>query len=132
MNETTDTTGTTEPTDTAPPTEPIRVAAVSDVAPGEALLLSTALTGTTEPISLFRDDDGTYYALDDTCSHEDASLSEGWVEDGAVECPLHSTRFCLSNGVPQCLPATQPVATHRLEVRGDEVFIQPGVPAITS
>ncbi|MEO7447465.1 MAG: bifunctional 3-phenylpropionate/cinnamic acid dioxygenase ferredoxin subunit [Humibacillus sp.] len=128
----------TEPTDTAPPThtaqptEPIRVAAVDDVEPGEALLLSTELTGTTEPISLFRDDDGTYYALDDTCSHEDASLSEGWVEDGAVECPLHSTRFCLADGVPQCLPATRPVATHRVEVRGDEVYLQPGVPATTA
>jgi 3-phenylpropionate/trans-cinnamate dioxygenase ferredoxin subunit len=124
--------GAAQPTGTTEPIELIRVAAVDDVEPGEALLLSRELTGTPEPISLFRDDDGTYYALDDTCSHEDASLSEGWVEEGTVECPLHSTRFCLSNGVPQCLPATQPVATHRLEVRGGEVFIQPGVPASTS
>lgn len=109
--------------------EVIRAAAVSDVDPGEALLLSMELTGTTEPVSLFRDDDGTYYALDDTCSHEYASLSEGWVEAGGVECPLHATRFCLANGVPQCLPATKPVRTHRVEVRGDEVFLFVGVPA---
>ena len=73
----------------------IRVAAVDDVEPGEALVLDTTLTGTAEPISLFRDDDGTYYALDDTCSHEDASLADGWIEAGEVECPLHATRFCL-------------------------------------
>ncbi len=64
---------------------------------------------TPEPISLFRDDDGTYYALDDTCSHEDASLAEGWIEAGEVECPLHATRFCLRDGKPMCLPATKPV-----------------------
>jgi 3-phenylpropionate/trans-cinnamate dioxygenase ferredoxin component len=110
----------------------IRVAAVDDVAPGEALVLPTDLTGTTEPISLFRDDDGTYYALDDTCSHEDASLAEGWIEAGEVECPLHATRFCLRDGVPQCLPATKPVATHKVEIRGDEVYLHPGVPATAS
>lgn len=110
--------------------EPIRVAAVDDVEPGEALALSTALTGTDEPISLFRDDDGTYYALDDTCSHEEASLSEGWVENGEVECPLHATRFCLADGVPQCLPATKPVRTHRLEIRGEDVFLFVGVPRL--
>ncbi|MEO6997246.1 MAG: non-heme iron oxygenase ferredoxin subunit [Terracoccus sp.] len=108
--------------------EGIRAAAVGDVEPGEALLLPLDLTGSAEPISLFRDDDGTYYALDDTCSHEDASLSEGWVEAGEVECPLHATRFCLVNGVPQCLPATKPVRTHKVEVRGDEVFLFVGVP----
>lgn len=104
----------------------IRVAAVGDVEPGEALLLDTDLTATDEPISLFRDDDGTYYALDDTCSHEDASLADGWVEDGEVECPLHATRFCLADGQPMCLPATKPVRTHRVEVRGDDVYLFPG------
>lgn len=109
--------------------EGIRVAAVDDVEPGEALLLATELTASSEPISLFRDDDGTYYALDDTCSHEEASLSEGWVENGTVECPLHATQFCLADGVPQCLPATRPVRTHRLDVRAGEVFLYVGVPA---
>ena len=106
----------------------IRVAAVDDVEPGEALVLDTDVTGTDEPISLFRDDDGTYYALDDTCSHEDASLADGWIEAGEVECPLHATRFCLADGQPMCLPATRPVRTHRVEIRGDDIYLFPGVP----
>lgn len=110
--------------------EGIRVAAVDDVEPGEALVLPLELTGTDEPISLFRDDDGTYYALDDTCSHEDASLAEGWIEAGEVECPLHASRFCLRTGEVQCLPATKDVASHQLEVRGDEIFLFPGVPNV--
>lgn len=110
-------------------TEGIRAAAVDDVEPGEALVLPLELTGTDEPISLFRDDDGTYYCMGDTCSHEEASLAEGWIEAGEVECPLHSSRFCLRNGRPMCLPATEPVRTHRLEIRDGEVYIFPGVPA---
>ena len=89
--------------------EGIRVAAVDDVEPGEALVLPEDLTRTEEPISLFRDDDGSYYALDDTCSHEDASLAEGWIEAGEVECPLHASRFCLRTdhvgGKIRCRPA---------------------------
>src|SRR3954470_10821930 len=107
----------------------IRVAAVEDVEPGEALVLDTAVTATDEPISLFRDDDGTYYALDDTCSHEDASLADGWVEAGEVECPLHATPLRLGDGKPMCLPATKPVCTHKVELRGNEVLVFPGVPA---
>ena len=48
-----------------------------------------------------------------------------------MECPLHATRFCLADGVPQCLPATKPVATHQVEIRGDEVYLRPGVPALS-
>lgn len=107
-------------------TDGIRAASVDDVEPGEALVLDTALTGTDEAISLFRDDDGTYYALDDTCSHEEASLAEGWIEAGEVECPLHSARFCLADGRALCLPATEPVRAHRVEVRGDDVLVFPG------
>ena len=92
--------------------EGIRVAAVDDVEPGEALVLPEDLTRTEEPISLFRDDDGSYYALDDTCSHEDASLAEGWIEAGEV----------------LCLPATKPVASHKLEIRDGEIYLFPGVP----
>ena len=106
----------------------ILAAALDDIEPGDALLLSTDLTRTEEPISLFRDDDGAWFALDDTCSHADASLADGWIEDGEVECPLHASRFCLRTGVPQCLPATEPVTAHRVEVRDDGVYLFPGEP----
>ncbi|MDN5791074.1 MAG: non-heme iron oxygenase ferredoxin subunit [Micrococcales bacterium] len=108
--------------------EGIRAASVDDVEPGEALVLPLELSRTDEPISLFRDDDGTYYCLDDTCSHEDASLAEGWIEACEVECPRHASRFCLRDGTVQCLPATKDVAAHRVEVRDGDVFVFPGVP----
>ncbi|MCY0650546.1 Rieske 2Fe-2S domain-containing protein, partial [Klebsiella pneumoniae] len=45
--------------------------------------------------------DGEYYALEDVCPHAYALLSQGFVEDGKVECPLHEAVFDVKTG--QCL-----------------------------
>ncbi|AHH17692.1 cinA3-like protein [Nocardia nova SH22a] len=104
----------------------IRVADLDDVPVGEGIAIDKAVIGTADNIALLRDDDGSVYALDDTCSHEVASLAEGWVEDGYVECPMHSSKFCLKSGEVQCLPATAGVRPHRVEVRDGAVFLFPG------
>ncbi|WP_232542112.1 non-heme iron oxygenase ferredoxin subunit [Nocardia bovistercoris] len=103
----------------------IRVAALEDIPVGEGIAIDKSITGTEDNVALLRDDDGAVYALDDTCPHEVASLAEGWVEDGYVECPLHSSKFCLKSGAVQCLPATENTRPHRVEVREDEVFLFP-------
>lgn len=103
----------------------IRVAAVGEIEEGEALTVPTATTGHRDAIAVFNDG-GAYYALDDTCSHGQASLSDGWVEDGEVECPLHSARFCLKSGEPQCMPATLAQHAHRVEVRDGCIWLHPG------
>jgi 3-phenylpropionate/trans-cinnamate dioxygenase ferredoxin subunit len=108
----------------------IRVAAVGDIAEGEGIVVDKSVTGTADNIALLRDDDGSVWALDDTCTHETASLAEGWVEGGYVECPLHASKFCLKNGEVSGLPATKDVCPHRVEVRDGEVYLFPGeVPA---
>ncbi len=107
----------------------IRVAAVGDIADGEALTLPPATTGHSDTIAVFRDG-GEYFALDDTCSHGQASLSEGWVENGEVECPLHSARFCLQTGAALCMPATVAQRAHRVEVRDSAVWVYPGEEAV--
>jgi 3-phenylpropionate/trans-cinnamate dioxygenase ferredoxin subunit len=66
---------------------------------------------------------GEVYAISDICSHADVSLSEGDVEDGAIECWLHGSRFDLRTGAPTGLPATKPVATYPVTVEGDDVLI---------
>lgn len=108
----------------------IDVAGTDEIEPGSALPLDTSLTGTPEPISIFRDTDGTFYALDDTCTHERQSLADGWVEDCQVECPLHAACFSLRTGAALTLPATKPLQTHRLEVQGDRLVLFPGEPAV--
>ena len=104
----------------------IRVAAIDDIPEGEGIEISREVTGTDDDIALLRDEDGSVYALNNTCTHEVASLAEGWVENGKVECPLHSSRFCLKTGAVEGLPATQGTAAHKVEVRDGDVFLYPG------
>lgn len=51
------------------------------------------------------------YAIGDTCSHAEVSLSEGelWADEKSLECWKHGSRFDLLTGEPITLPATQPV-----------------------
>jgi 3-phenylpropionate/trans-cinnamate dioxygenase ferredoxin subunit len=103
----------------------IRVATLDDIPEGEGIAIDKSVTGTADDIALLRDDTGTVWALDDTCTHEDASLAEGWVEGGYVECPLHSSKFCLRSGEVQGLPATRNTCPHRVEIRDGEVYLFP-------
>lgn len=106
----------------------ILVAKVGEIEEDEALVVPMADTGADDDIAVFFAE-GEYFAIDDTCTHEQASLAEGWVEGRKVECPLHSANFSLCSGAALCLPATKPVATHKVELRGDEIWLFPGVPS---
>lgn len=70
--------------------------------------------------------DGTFYALDDTCSHADASLGAGEVDSDelCVECPLHGSQFDLQTGVPRTLPAFAPVRTYPVRVEADQLVVE--------
>ena len=63
------------------------------------------------------------YAINDTCSHSDASLSEGEIVDGRIECWLHGAQFDLKTGEAVTPPATVPVTTYEVLVEGDLVKI---------
>ena len=101
-----------------------RACSDSEVAPGAALRV--VLDGTA--IAVVRDSDGTLHALGDTCTHGDISLAEGFVEDDTIECWAHGSKFSLATGVPQTLPAYQPVPVFAVEVRDGDVFIDPAAP----
>ena len=102
----------------------IKVAQVGEIEAGGAIKVSRILTGTLDDIAVFNDG-GEYFAIDDTCTHEQASLADGWVEDGTVECPLHAASFCLRDGSVLTLPATTDVASHQVEIVGDEILVTP-------
>jgi 3-phenylpropionate/trans-cinnamate dioxygenase ferredoxin subunit len=74
---------------------------------------------TDPPIAVFRIDSGEVFAIDDTCTHQDASLAEGWLEDDGVECPLHASRFNLRTGAVESPPAKLPVRTHEVVIDAD-------------
>ncbi|HEV7826681.1 MAG TPA: bifunctional 3-phenylpropionate/cinnamic acid dioxygenase ferredoxin subunit [Mycobacteriales bacterium] len=100
--------------------ETVAVCAVADLPPGEVRRVVAS-----RPVAVFNVD-GVLYALDDTCSHANASLSEGDVEELMVECPWHVTRFDLRTGRPCSLPASKPVGTHTVEIRDGVVTVLVG------
>jgi 3-phenylpropionate/trans-cinnamate dioxygenase ferredoxin subunit len=69
--------------------------------------------------------DDEIFAIADKCSHADVSLSEGvvWCETKQLECIKHGSAFNLVTGVPDTLPATQPVAVYEVSVVNDEVNV---------
>ena len=68
--------------------------------------------------------EGTIYALEDRCSHQDYPLSAGELEDGQVECSFHGARFDVCTGRATQLPAIAPVRTFDVEVRDGLVYIR--------
>jgi 3-phenylpropionate/trans-cinnamate dioxygenase ferredoxin component len=98
---------------------PFKVANRSEVPPGGKRLLD--VDG--RAIALFNVD-GTLYAIDDVCTHDGGPLAEGELKGGEIQCPRHGARFDVRTGKPLCMPAIEPVATHRVEVRDDEVFLE--------
>jgi nitrite reductase/ring-hydroxylating ferredoxin subunit len=95
------------------------VAAVDDVDDDDVVCV---LAGTLA-FALYRVD-GTFYATADRCTHEEASLSDGWLQDRTIECPRHQGVFDIVSGKALRAPATVPVATFPVRVEGHRVFIR--------
>ena len=70
--------------------------------------------------------DGTLYAIEDRCSHDDGPLAEGPFDADTctVECPRHGSLFDLTSGRPKTLPAYQPVATYPVTIEDDTVKLE--------
>ena len=64
------------------------------------------------------------FAIGDTCSHSDASLSEGDITDFKIECWLHGAEFDLRSGEALTPPAVMPVQKYSVRVDGDSVTIE--------
>lgn len=76
------------------------------------------------PVAVIRIDDDVY-AIGDTCSHAEVSLSEGWVddEDCTIECVAHGATFDVETGEPVTLPATRPVPVYEATVVDGTVVV---------
>jgi 3-phenylpropionate/trans-cinnamate dioxygenase ferredoxin component len=95
-----------------------RAASLDEFRDGEAI----GATIGDQDVAIARDGE-ELFAVEDICSHAAVALSEGEVEGCTVECWLHGSRFDLRTGKPTGLPATEPVATFPVEVRGNDVYV---------
>ncbi|GAA3777141.1 non-heme iron oxygenase ferredoxin subunit [Microbacterium kribbense] len=111
--------------------EGVVVAQIGDIDDGWGILIDASVTGTVDDIAVFNDR-GEYFALDNSCSHMQGPLSDGYVSDGTVECPVHQGRFCLRDGSVVSDPPTEPVASHRVSVDGTDIRVTPNPARLAS
>ncbi|MFH1071623.1 MAG: non-heme iron oxygenase ferredoxin subunit [Candidatus Glassbacteria bacterium] len=97
----------------------VRAAAEGEVARGTALRVVIA----GRPVAVVRTAEGRLFAVDDTCTHEEASLSGGFVEGNTIECPHHGATFDLETGRALTLPATSGLRTYEVKVEKGEILI---------
>src|SRR5579875_1068692 len=81
-----------------------------------------AVVANDKPVAVFRIGDEVF-ALHDLCTHGHARLSEGFVEDGCVECPLHQGLFDIRSGAPRCAPVTEAVRSYPIRIVDGQVEI---------
>ena len=102
----------------------IPVCPVDDLPPGEALRVEADV-----PLAVFNVD-GELFAIDDTCTHQDASLADGYLEGCWVECPLHASTFDLRTGRPNGPPAKTAVRTHAVSVVDGVIHVVPSTASV--
>jgi 3-phenylpropionate/trans-cinnamate dioxygenase ferredoxin subunit len=95
------------------------VAAVADFPPGTFRKL--AVDGV--EMAVFNVD-GRYFAIEDICSHEAETLSDGPVEGQEIVCPRHAARFSLLTGEALTPPAYEPIATFPVRVEQGRVQVR--------
>ena len=102
----------------------VPVVAVEELPPGSCMRISHEGID----IAVFNVE-GEFYAIGDTCTHAEASLTDGdFYEDmrgWVVECPLHGSQFDVRTGVAVSLPATGNVGKYRVKVEDGVVWLDP-------
>jgi 3-phenylpropionate/trans-cinnamate dioxygenase ferredoxin subunit len=96
----------------------VKVASVANLPPGSKQLAE--VDG--RPIAVFNVD-GSFYAIDDVCTHDGGPLAEGELSGCEIMCPRHGARFDVRTGKALCMPAIEPVAVHATELRGGDVYV---------
>jgi 3-phenylpropionate/trans-cinnamate dioxygenase ferredoxin component len=97
----------------------VTVARLDDLADGA--MRSVDIDG--EMLILVRRGDAVY-CLDDVCTHDGGSLSDGEYWDHQVKCPRHGARFDVRTGAALCMPATQPTRTHQVRIDNGNIQVR--------
>lgn len=68
---------------------------------------------------------GQFYAIDDTCTHAEASLADGEVNaaEGTVACPWHGAHFSIKTGEAMTMPAVTPVRKYAVKVEAGRILV---------
>ncbi|MFQ5786987.1 MAG: Rieske (2Fe-2S) protein [Thermodesulfobacteriota bacterium] len=97
----------------------VEVAKTNELEPGQGKLVEVE----GKEIALFNCD-GSYYAIDNECTHVGGPLCEGDLEGEKVTCPWHGAEFNIKTGEVLALPAEESVKSYRVKVDGDSIKIE--------
>ena len=96
----------------------VRVASTTDLDDGEMMMVQ--VQGNT---ILLANLEGSFYAIGEECPHAGGSLSEGYLEENQVECPIHGALFDLKTGVNTGPPITESAQAYPVRIEGEDVLI---------
>jgi nitrite reductase/ring-hydroxylating ferredoxin subunit len=86
--------------------------------PGELMYVEVG----DEPVCLINLD-GEIHALNDTCTHEEASLADGTIVGDEIECPLHGGAFYIRTGEPAAMPVVVATEKYKIRIEGDDLQV---------
>ena len=97
----------------------VKLAKTDEVAPGQGKMVEVE----GKKIALFNVE-GSFYAIDDICTHRGGPLSEGSLEGKQVTCPWHGARYDVTTGEVLGPPAPQGVARYNVRVEGGDIEVE--------
>ena len=96
----------------------VRICAQSDIAPESVKAYEVG----DRRLAIFNIE-GKFYVTDDECTHASASLADGMLEDGVIECSLHFGAFDVKTGAVKAPPCSIALRTYKVLVQGDDVYV---------
>jgi len=97
----------------------IAVANLSDLPPGAVKVVAAGF----DRVALCNVD-GTVFAVEDVCTHDDGPLGEGTLRGCEIECPRHGARFDVRTGAVTRMPAAVPVRTFPVKVENGRIYVK--------
>lgn len=94
------------------------VASVQDVKPGQIKTFTVA-----GKRILIANQEGTFFATQDLCTHDGGPLGDGELVDHEIECPRHGGRFDLRTGAVIALPPVLPIKTYQVKIEDGEIKV---------
>ena len=100
----------------------VRIAGRADVAEGTAIPVETMGL----QLAVYHLEGGDICVTDNVCTHAFALLTDGWFENGLIECPLHAGQFDVRTGKGLCPPIEEDLQTFPVKVEGGEILVNLG------
>jgi 3-phenylpropionate/trans-cinnamate dioxygenase ferredoxin component len=97
----------------------VKVGSAKDIAEGKMHVFD--IDGTKVSVAKT---DGHLHAFDDTCTHSGCSLGAGELDQTTVTCPCHGSQFDVTSGAVIRGPATRPVRSRSVEVKGQDLLVE--------